>query len=167
MEKTLRSSVKIRFQDCDPFNHLNNSSYIDYFLNAREDYLKDYYNFDIAQLMNVGKIGWMVVLNQISYVAPVVTMETVNIRSHLIGFSDRTLLVEMTMWNTDDTQLKAVFWVKFIHVDLTTKTTLKHSSEMAALFATINESCVQTSFEEWQASIIRDHISKRRATAKN
>ena len=29
-----------RFSDCDPFGHLNNARYIDYFINAREDHLR-------------------------------------------------------------------------------------------------------------------------------
>ena len=29
--------MTVRFQDCDPFGHLNNARYIDYFLNARQD----------------------------------------------------------------------------------------------------------------------------------
>jgi acyl-CoA thioester hydrolase len=29
----LESKAIIRFSDCDPFNHLNNSSYINYFFN--------------------------------------------------------------------------------------------------------------------------------------
>ena len=33
---TLQSTVKIRFQDCDPFNHLNNAAYLNYFVNARD-----------------------------------------------------------------------------------------------------------------------------------
>ncbi len=33
----LGSKTKIRFQDCDPFNHLNNAAYINYLINARED----------------------------------------------------------------------------------------------------------------------------------
>ncbi len=39
LKKIIESKVKIRFPDCDPFNHLNNSKYIDYFINAREDQL--------------------------------------------------------------------------------------------------------------------------------
>jgi len=47
MEKLLTKLVKIRFQDCDPFNHLNNSKYIDYFINTREDQLLEYYGLEI------------------------------------------------------------------------------------------------------------------------
>ena len=44
MTKILESKIRVRFQDCDPFNHLNNSSYIDYFFDAREDQLHNRYN---------------------------------------------------------------------------------------------------------------------------
>jgi len=50
MDKVLKSKVKIRFQDCDPFNHLNNSKYIDYFINAREEQILKHYDLDIFKL---------------------------------------------------------------------------------------------------------------------
>jgi acyl-CoA thioester hydrolase len=43
MEKTPISFYTVRFNDCDPLGHLNNSKYIDYFLNAREDHLKEHF----------------------------------------------------------------------------------------------------------------------------
>ncbi len=46
------SNVVIRFQDCDPFGHLNNARYIDYFINAREGHLVEYYNLDIYERQN-------------------------------------------------------------------------------------------------------------------
>ena len=39
------SKVAIRFQDCDPFAHLNNAKYIEYFINAREDHLIQAYGY--------------------------------------------------------------------------------------------------------------------------
>jgi acyl-CoA thioester hydrolase len=39
LKKTLQSKMKIRFHDCDPFHHLNNSRYIDYIVTARGDQL--------------------------------------------------------------------------------------------------------------------------------
>ena len=45
--KVLESNMKIRFQDCDPFNHLNNAAYLNYFMNAREDHLIENYGIDI------------------------------------------------------------------------------------------------------------------------
>ena len=46
-KKVLESKMKVRFHDCDPFNHLNNSRYIDYIVTARGDQLLENYNLDI------------------------------------------------------------------------------------------------------------------------
>ena len=47
LPQELESTTHIRFQDCDPFGHLNNAQYLDYFMNAREDHLLANYAFDI------------------------------------------------------------------------------------------------------------------------
>ena len=47
MEKIFSSEALIRFSDCDPIGHLNNQRYMDYFLNAREDHLRQYLAFDM------------------------------------------------------------------------------------------------------------------------
>ncbi len=33
--------VKIRFQDCDPFQHLNATRYFNYFFNSRDDQIEN------------------------------------------------------------------------------------------------------------------------------
>jgi len=70
LKKVLESKAKIRFHDCDPFNHLNNSRYIDYIVTARGDQLIDNYNFDIYQLAREQGIGWVTAQTQISYFSP-------------------------------------------------------------------------------------------------
>ena len=50
LPKVVTSTTKIRFQDCDPFNHLNNGSYINYFINHREDQLIIHYDIDIYDM---------------------------------------------------------------------------------------------------------------------
>ena len=92
MEKLLTSTIKIRFQDCDPFNHLNNAKYIDYFINTREDQVKDHYDLDIFKMMEAEKKGWVIGLNQIAYFIPASTMETVKIQSSLFHFSEKIFL---------------------------------------------------------------------------
>ena len=101
LEKTIESKVKIRFPDCDPFNHLNNSKYIDYIINAREDHLLEFYDFDIYKLVQEKGISWVVGQNQIAYLNPAILMETVIIQTQLIFFNEKTLLLEAFMWNAD------------------------------------------------------------------
>jgi len=148
MEKILASKAKIRFQDCDPFNDLNNSKYLDYFINAREDQVKENYNLDIFEMIKTEKIGWVVATNQIAYLQPAFTMETVTIKSQLIQFSEKSLLVEMTMWDESASKLKAVSWSKFIHVDIRTQSSMKHSEKLLELFQSIVVPSGQHYFEE-------------------
>jgi hypothetical protein len=50
LPKVLESTSVIRFQHCDPFNHLNNAEYLNYMVNAREDQLIKFYDIDIYKM---------------------------------------------------------------------------------------------------------------------
>jgi len=130
LEKVIESKVKIRFPDCDPFNHLNNSKYIDYIINAREDQLLDFYEFDIHKLAKKQGVSWVVAQNQISYLYPATLMETVVIQSQLIGFSNKSLVVEAFMWDEEKINLKAVLWTTLVHYDLKINRSTIHSEEL-------------------------------------
>ena len=77
LPKVLKSNTKIRFQDCDPFNHLNNAAYLNYFTNAREDQIKNYYDIDIYAMAKESGISWVVGSNQIAYISPALLMEDI------------------------------------------------------------------------------------------
>jgi len=59
LPKELESTAIARFQDCDPFSHLNNARYIDYFLNARENQLALSYNFNIFDHGKTLNANWV------------------------------------------------------------------------------------------------------------
>ncbi len=159
MEKIVKSYRKIRFQDCDPFNHLNNSRYIDYFINAREDQLLENYNFNIFQLAEKQGLGWLIASNQIHYLKPALTMETVLIDSQLIQFTAKNLLVEMRMWDEGQTKLKAILWTNFIHLDLKSKRVINHADEFTKLFEQILLPVEQMSIEERRNYLIRQKMA--------
>ena len=149
LEKRPESKSKIRFPDCDPFNHLNNSKYIDYFLNAREDQLLSYYEFDLAKFAQEKGIAWLVTQNQIAYFKPATLMETVVIQTHLFYYDERELKLEATMWNEEKTVLKSVLWAKFTHFNLVSKKSAVHSTELLAWFKEIADPLFNgISFEE-------------------
>ena len=72
LSKLLESKVKIRFQDCDPFNHLNNAAYINYFINAREDQILENYHLDIYKMAQTQGKSWVVGSNQIAYIKSII-----------------------------------------------------------------------------------------------
>jgi len=132
--KVFESKAVIRFPDCDPFNHLNNGRYIDYFINAREDHLMKYLGFNLYQLAKEKGTTWVVSKNQIAYMRPALLMETVVIQSTIIKWNEKNLRVEMRMWNSNKTVLKALLWSDFTHFNLLTQRSITHEEEINQRF---------------------------------
>lgn len=127
----------IRFQDCDPFGHLNNARFIDYFLNARQDQLAEHYNLYLYEPNVPTQSSWVVKKTQIAYLRPAQVMEQVLIRTRLIHFTDKTLVVEGLMLDKGGKQLKALAWVEFVYVSLATGRPTSHPEELMELCRTI------------------------------
>jgi YbgC/YbaW family acyl-CoA thioester hydrolase len=132
--KIWESRSLVRFPDCDPFNHLNNARYIDYFINAREDHIMTNMNFNIYHFAAQSGLGWVVSKNQIVYLKPAFLMETVVIDSTILRLGDKDLLVEMKMWNEKKDKLKSILWSNFVHINMKTQRSEAHSPELMNLF---------------------------------
>ena len=133
LAKALESSSTVRFQDCDPFGHFNNPRYIDYFINAQlvrmaNAYGVNLYTGDAATVAN-----WVVKKSQIAYVRPAKLAEVVRIGRGLIHFDERTNVVETLMLDETGQQLKALCWIEFAYVSLTTGRPTMHEPEWMRL----------------------------------
>lgn len=148
LPKVVESRTKIRFQDCDPFNHLNNGKYTDYFMNHREDELIKNYGIDIYKMAKLEGKSWVSSANQIAYLKPALLMETVSIESQLIYFDESSLRAEMRMYNEDKSQLKSIIWCEFVHYNLQTQKRQTHSEDMMALFHSILKPVDSNIFEQ-------------------
>jgi len=137
LPKILESKARIRFQDCDPFNHLNNAEYINYMINAREDQIIEHYDLDLFKIAKTQGVSWVVGTNQIAYLRPAFLMEEVVIDSQLLSYSENSLNVEIRMWNHDKTELKAVLWSSFVHFNLLKQKRWNHSENLMNLFQSI------------------------------
>ena len=115
----MQTCYTVRFNDCDPFGHLNNSKYIDYMLNAREDHLSQFHSIELNQFHKQG-FGWVVSSHEIQYIRPAAYNERVCIESDLIEAGNSHLLVEMRMYNAGADILKAILWTKFTCVNMKT-----------------------------------------------
>ena len=121
----LKTFYTVRFSDCDPMGHLNNARYIDYMLNAREDHLKQAYQINLVEYHKQG-IAWVVRRHDIQYVRPAFYNEVVCIESRLIELSESHVLVEMLMFDEQQTTLKAILWTNFTSVDVKTGRRKEH-----------------------------------------
>jgi acyl-CoA thioester hydrolase len=141
MNKTPHSFYTIRFTDCDLFGHLNNSRYIDYLLNAREDHLKTEYSLDLTDFYKQG-VGWLVAAHEISYIRPAAYNERVSVMSALIKLEPGSLLVEMLMMDEKHTHIKSLMWTRFIHVNVKTGKRENHTADFMDFASSIEVSDV-------------------------
>jgi len=148
LPKVLESTKLIRFQDCDPFNHLNNAKYFDYLINAREDQLIANYDLNIYDTVKTHGVSWVVGTHQIAYLRPANLMETVTIDSQLLHYGSKSLNVEIRMWNETKTELKAVLWSSFIHYNVLKGKVHEHSETFMTLFKNVCLPIEATSFEQ-------------------
>ncbi len=136
--KAPESKRLIRFQDCDPYGHLNNSKYIDYMINVREDHLINEYDLNVFLMAHEQKRSWIVGQNEIAYLKPSLIMEKVVIQTRLIDYTERYVQAEMVMYNADKTQVKAVLWTRFFHFDFAMGRAVSHSEKLMELFKEVH-----------------------------
>lgn len=145
--EVLTSKAIIRFQDCDPYSHLNNGRYLDYFMNAREDMVWKAYDFNIYEYSRTTGLGWVVTQNQIAYLRPALLMEEVTMESQLMESKSKFIQVEMRMMDSDR-KLKSLLWAQFVHVDIRQGKSTAHSAELQELFDKVCIPVEQKDFNE-------------------
>jgi thioesterase-3 len=143
----LSSTAIIRFQDCDPYAHLNNGRYLDYFMNAREDQLWKTYDFNIYEYSRTTGLGWVVTQNQIAYLRPALLMEEVTMESQLIDSKSKFVQVEMRMYDAGR-KLKSLLWAQFVHVDIKAGKSVAVSEELQQFFDGVCEPILEKDFNE-------------------
>jgi len=132
------SNAVIRFQDCDPFGHLYNSRYIDYFINTREDHLAEYYGLDIYERQKTLKENWLIIKHEIAYIAPAVFREAVLIRTCLLAFTEDSILMEGVMLDAERKSLKSVLWTRFKYFSFAKRGATQHPQKIMQLFEAIS-----------------------------
>jgi acyl-CoA thioester hydrolase len=130
----LESAAVVRFQDCDPFGHLNNARYLDYFLNARQDQIAAQYGIYLYEDGKQPTESWVVSKTQIAYLAPARLAEEVVIRTRLIEAGESRLVVEGMMLDGAGRRIKAVVWMEFTYVSLQSGRKASHPEALMHLF---------------------------------
>ncbi len=139
--KKTESRVKIRFQDCDPLQHLNNAKYFDYYFNARDDQVPKLYNVEMADIFKAYDAAWVVYNHQISYLRPAMIGEWVRIYSGLAWYNEDTIVVEYYMSDDQNTHLKNIMWSTLKFINVKNGKRLKHTDEIVKF---LNATCYES-----------------------
>jgi YbgC/YbaW family acyl-CoA thioester hydrolase len=148
MDKFPSSIKTIRFQDCDPLGHLNNGRYFDYFMNAREDHLSEYYDLNIYDELKKESKTWVVAKSEILYRKPAFLMENVLIKTQLNNFSIKHIEVEMSMYNEDGSKLKALLRTVFIPFEIKSNQAIEHDDDLMSLLKEVRVEGITSNIEE-------------------
>ncbi len=129
--KLTESLVVIRFQDCDPLQHLNNAKYFDYYYNARDDQVAKLYNLRMSELFQAFGAIWVVYNHQIAYLKSAGMGEWVTIFSRIIWFNENSVVVEYFMTDQHRKHLKNILWTTLRFVEFGGKG-INHPPEVMA-----------------------------------
>jgi acyl-CoA thioester hydrolase len=127
-------------------------------MNAREDQLIENYGIDIYKMGRKEGKSWVVGSNQIAYFKPAFLMEDIVIQSQLLQFGDSHLLVELRMFNSDKTAVKAIMWSTFVHFNLVQQKREIHSEEFMELFKNVVNPVIEPSFEQRVSAIKKQKL---------
>ena len=147
MNKYPESFKTVRFQDCDPMSHLNNGRYLDYFMNAREDQLLEFYGINVYERLRKGGQSWVVAKSEIIYKRPAWLMEKVLIKSQVNNYSLTHIEVEMAMYDEKGLQLKSILRSVFIPFNVKTNQVEAHDEEILDLLKNVRVENVEPSLE--------------------
>lgn len=148
------SKAKVRFMDCDPMGHLNNSKYIDYMLNAREDHLDEHYGFTHEEYAHKTGCVWIIIQNEIAYLKEVKYNEEVIISSKLIALDEKFSKVEILMRDAKSDKIHAVLWTTLIHFNLKTRKSEPANDEIITANQKFLTSVEQSDFQS-RANFLR------------
>ena len=129
-------------------SHLNNGMYFDYFMNAREDHLLEFYGLNIYDRLRISDKSWVVRKSEIIYKRPAFLMEKVLIRSHVTNYSLKHIEVEMAMFDEPGEKLKALMRSVFIPFDFKMNKTSEHDAELMELLNSIRVEGLTDNLEE-------------------
>lgn len=162
-QKETSSKVIIRFQDCDPLQHLNNAKYFDYFFNARDDQVAKLYGVRMSDIfMALGQV-WVVYTQQIAYIKPAGMGELVTINSRMIWYNQNTAVVEYFMMDEKQTHLKTVLWTTLKFIEVKTGRSTDHSGEVLSFLKAVkisNFDFEQTTFNQ-RIRQIKDEVQTK------
>ncbi len=167
LTKEPESTAWIDFQDCDPYGHLNNARYLNYFMQARTQQLKEYYGFDIyAHTANTGN-GWVVAQTHLAYLVPAKFNENVRIRTRLLHYDNFRLVPEAVMLSADGERVHALGWIEFIYVNTAKGRPVKYDEDLQSFFAAINtgQPCAAADFSSRVKELQKLNRSPARAVA--
>jgi YbgC/YbaW family acyl-CoA thioester hydrolase len=110
---------KVRPDDIDMFNHVHNSIYLDYVLDARYEQMEIYYGMSMEKFLELG-YGWVVKSVQLHYKRPLKLGDKFSVTTGIISVNNKGCKVTFEIKNLKNNKTSTDGWFDFVMIDLKT-----------------------------------------------
>jgi|SRR5690606_1003183 YbgC/YbaW family acyl-CoA thioester hydrolase len=110
---------KVRPDDIDMFNHVHNSIYLDYVLDARYEQMEIYYGMSMEKFLELG-YGWVVKSVQLDYKRPLKLGDKFSVTTGIISVNNKGCKVTFEIKNLKNNKTSTDGWFDFVMIDLKT-----------------------------------------------
>ncbi len=131
--KRFQTTLRVRPDDIDMFNHVHNSRYFDYVLAARYEQMETAYQMSMEEFMNQG-YGWVVRTAHVDYKRPLTMGEEFTVETGLEDFHDRGCRVSFQIQSNKTGKLCCDGWFDYILIDIKTGRSARITEEMRAKY---------------------------------
>jgi YbgC/YbaW family acyl-CoA thioester hydrolase len=128
------TTLKVRPDDIDMFNHVHNSKYLDYVLAARYEQMEIYYGMAMEHFMSLG-FGWVVSSVTIDFKRPLGLGDTFTVETGIESIHKKGCRITFKITNLKNKKTSSDGWFDFIMIDLKTGKSALVSEDVIALYS--------------------------------
>lgn len=128
------TTLKVRPDDIDMFNHVHNSKYFDYVLAARYEQMDLFYKMPMEDFLRSG-YGWVVRTAYVDFKRPMILGDLVKVRTGILTINEKGCRVQFEMETVRTGKIAADGWFDYAMIDIKTGKGCKVSDEMIRAYA--------------------------------
>jgi len=128
------STLKVRPDDIDMFNHVHNSKYFDYVLAARYDQMEQFYKMPMESFLESG-FGWVVRTALVDFKRPLILGDTIKVRTGILTINEKGCRVQFEIENIRTKKIASDGWFDYVLIDISTGKGCKVNEEMITAYS--------------------------------
>ncbi|RYF87767.1 MAG: acyl-CoA thioesterase [Chitinophagaceae bacterium] len=128
------TSLRVRPDDIDMFNHVHNSKYLDYVLAARYQQMEENYGMSWEKFTEIG-FGWVVSKVVINFKRPLIMNDEMNIRTGIIEINEKGCVVQFDIINKRTGKSASDGTFDYVMIDMQTGRSARVTEEMIRVYS--------------------------------
>ena len=123
------SSLRVRPDDIDMFQHVHNSKYLDYVLAARYEQMETCYGMSMEEFVQQG-YGWVVKTAHVNFIRPLTLGEDFTVTTGIISMDEKGAKVTYEIISSKTGKLCSDGWFDYVMINIKTGRSTPITPEM-------------------------------------